>query len=322
MCKQEFISGLIHARDVRSSSSAFGGCGCEWVSGNPIFRPDMVISRAKMTEISPTTPYALGSTDAEHERLIRQAAWLVSHTERLFLDVGMGPGQRVLDIGSGVGDVAILAAKIVGPSGEVVGIERDPRSISRARARVAELGLDNVTFTHSDVSQVPGNKPFDAAVGRYILFFLPDPVAILHSVSQLVRPGGAIAFQEPSWENFLSMCERLPLWRKSASLMVETFQRSGAEPGLGPALSRIFQEAGMPAPSTRIDALLGAEQWMPDVLQSLRPQMTRFNLSVEFLGDFDTLSERLEDEVKASRTTTPLPDLVSAWALRPLKEVR
>ena len=296
--------------------------GCEWVSGNPIFRPDMVISRAKMTEISPTTPYALGSTDAEHERLIRQAAWLVSHTERLFRDVGMGPGQRVLDIGSGVGDVAILAAKIVGPSGEVVGIERDPRSISRARARVAELGLDNVTFTHSDVAQVPGNKPFDAAVGRYILFFLPDPVAILHSVSQLVRPGGAIAFQEPSWENFLSMCERLPLWRKSASLMVETFQRSGAEPGLGPALSRIFQEAGMPAPSTRIDALLGAEQWMPDVLQSLRPQMTRFNLSVEFLGDFDTLSERLEDEVKASRTTTPLPDLVSAWALRPLKEVR
>jgi ubiquinone/menaquinone biosynthesis C-methylase UbiE len=279
-------------------------------------RSAMVISRAKMTEPSPNTQYALGSTDAEHERLIRQAAWLVSHTERLFRDAGIGPGQRVLDIGSGVGDVAILTAKIVGPSGEVVGIERDPRSISRARARVAELGLNNVTFTHSDVSQLPSNKPFDAAVGRYILFFLPDPVAILHSVSELVRPGGVIAFQEPSWENFLSMCAPLPLWRKGASLMVETFQRSGAKTDLGPALSRIFQEAGMPAPSTRIDTLLGAEQWMPDVLQSLRPQITRFNLSVESLGDFDTLSQRLEAEVQASRTTTPLPDLVSAWARR------
>jgi ubiquinone/menaquinone biosynthesis C-methylase UbiE len=276
----------------------------------------MVISRAMMTGPSPATPYALGSTDAEHERLIRQAAWLVSHTERLFRDAGIGPDQRVLDIGSGVGDVAILAAKIVGSSGEVVGIERDPRSVSRARARVAELGLNNVTFTHSDVSHVPSNKPFDAAVGRYILFFLPDPGAILHSVSQLVRPGGVIAFQEPSWQHFLSMCERLPLWRKAASLMVETFQRSGAKPEMGPALSRIFQQAGMPAPSTRIDTLLGAEQWMPDVLQSLRPQMTRFNLSVESLGDFDTLSQRLEAEVKASRTTTPLPDLVSTWALR------
>ena len=279
-------------------------------------RSDMVISRAKMAEISPTPQYALGSTDAEHERLIRQAVWLVSHTERLFRDAGIDPGQRVLDIGSGVGDVAILTAKIVGPSGEVVGIERDPRSISRARARVAELGLNNVTFTHSDVSQLPSNKPFDAAVGRYILFFLPDPVAILHSVSELVRPGGVIAFQEPSWENFLSMCAPLPLWRKGASLMVETFERSGAKTDLGPALSRIFQEAGMPTPSTRIDTLLGAEQWMPDVLQSLRPQITRFNLSVESLGDFDTLSQRLEAEVKASRTTTPLPDLVSAWARR------
>ena len=145
-----------------------------------------------MTDISPTTQYALGSTDAEHERLIRQAVWLVSHTERLFREAGIGPGQRVLDIGSGVGDVAILAAKIVGSSGEVVGIARDPRSISRARARVSELGLDNVTFTHSDVSQLPSNKPFDAAVGRYILFFLPDPVAILHFVSQLVRPGESL----------------------------------------------------------------------------------------------------------------------------------
>jgi Methylase involved in ubiquinone/menaquinone biosynthesis len=79
--------------------------------------------------------YALGSTDAEHDRLIRQAKWLAAHTERLFREAGMGPGQRVLDVGSGVGDVAMLVSRIVGPSGEVVGIERDARSIERARAR-------------------------------------------------------------------------------------------------------------------------------------------------------------------------------------------
>jgi SAM-dependent methyltransferase len=288
--------------------------------GKPVLDQGMLISTAKMTEISPTSQYVLGSTDAEHERLIRQAAWIASHTARLFRDAGIGPGQRVLDLGSGVGDVAMLAAKIVGPSGEVVGIERDPRSIARARVRVAEAGLDNVSFTHSDVSQVPSNKPFDAAVGRYILFFLRDPVAILRSLSQLVRPGGVIAFQEPSWEHFLSMCVRLPLWLAGASLMVETFQRSGARTDTGPALSRIFQEAGLPAPSTQMDTLLGAEQWMAEVLHSLRPQMTGFNLSVESLGDFDTLSERLQGEVKASRTTTPLPDLVSAWSRKPLPE--
>src|SRR5436190_22270588 len=97
-------------------------------------------------------PYALGSTDAEHERLIRQAARLAPLTERLFRSAGIGLGQRVLDLGSGVGDVAMLAAKLVGPSGEVVGVERDPRSIARAIARVADAGLPNVTLTQSDVS--------------------------------------------------------------------------------------------------------------------------------------------------------------------------
>ena len=71
-----------------------------------------------------TSPYALGSTDTEHERLIRQAVYLAPLTERLFQEAGIGPGQRVLDLGSGVGDVAMLAARLVGPSGEVVGVER------------------------------------------------------------------------------------------------------------------------------------------------------------------------------------------------------
>ena len=89
-----------------------------------------------MTTSSPTADYVLGSTDAEHERLIWQALRVAPITERLFREAGIGPGQRVLDIGSGVGDVAMLAARLVGPSGEVVGIERDPKSITKARARL------------------------------------------------------------------------------------------------------------------------------------------------------------------------------------------
>jgi len=274
----------------------------------------MVISRANMTKVSPTSEYALGSTDAEHGRLIRQATWLAAHTERLFGEAGIGPGQRVLDLGSGVGDVALIAARLVGPSGEVVGIERDPRSIARATARIAEAGLHNVSFTQSDATEIPGDKPFDAAVGRYILMFLPDPVSVLRSLSQLVRPGGIMAFQEPCWKSFLQQSARLPLWSAGASLLVETFQRSGTNTEMGPALSRVFQEAGLPAPCTQTDTLVGSEQWLPDCLHSLRPKMAQLNLPVKPLGDFETLSERLKTEVKAFKTTTPLPDLVSAWS--------
>src|SRR5262245_38153691 len=91
----------------------------------------------------PISPYALGSTDAEHERLIRQAALLAPCTERLFREAGIGLGQRVLDVGSGVADVAMLAAQLVGSLGEVLGVKRDCRSIARARVRVAEAGLHN-----------------------------------------------------------------------------------------------------------------------------------------------------------------------------------
>ena len=67
----------------------------------------------------------------------------------------------------------MLAARLVGPSGEIIGVERNERSIARARARVAEAGLNNLTFVQSDVSQMRSTEPFDGIVGRFILLFLP-----------------------------------------------------------------------------------------------------------------------------------------------------
>ena len=113
--------------------------------------------------------YVLGYKDAEHERLIRQAALIAPNTERLFRQAGIGPGQRVLDVGSGVGDVSMLLARIVGPSGEVVGIERDASSIGRAEALAAAAGLLNVSFMPTDVSEISSDKcgtPPDSWVSR------------------------------------------------------------------------------------------------------------------------------------------------------------
>src|SRR6476660_7732179 len=159
----------------------------------------MNMPRRTVTASSPTSDYALGSTDAEHERLILQAARLAPMTERFFREAGIGPGQRVLDLGSGVGDVAMLVARLVGPSGEVVAIERDRNSIAKANARVTEAGFHNVSFNESNVNEILDEKPFDAAVGRFILMYLADPVATLRSISQVVRSGGVIVFQEPTW---------------------------------------------------------------------------------------------------------------------------
>jgi ubiquinone/menaquinone biosynthesis C-methylase UbiE len=277
----------------------------------------MLESSATMTASDPDTRYALGSTDSEHERLIRQATWLAPYTEKFFREVGIGPGQRVLDLGSGVGDVALLLARLVGPSGEVVGIERDAHSINRAAERVSERGLQQVSFTQGDVSQIPGSKPFDAAVGRYILMFLPNPVAILRSLSEFIRPGGVLAFQEASFAYFLERAASLPLWALGGALAQETFKRSGTITDMEPVLPRIFREAGLSVVSTKTEILAGAEEWLAGILHSLLPQMRQFNLPLAQLGDFNTLSERLRAEVAASNSATPLPALVSAWALKP-----
>src|SRR6516162_53772 len=171
--------------------------------------------------------YLLGSSDAEHERLILQAIRLAPVTERFFREAGIGLGQRVLDVGSGVGDVAMLLARLVGSSGEVVAIERDARSVNLARMRASQRGLRNVTFVQSDIAQFSSDAWFDAAVGRFILQFLPDPVAALRFLSQRVRPGGLIAFQEASSTPFLALSSHLPLWSKAVSLPHEVSVRSG-----------------------------------------------------------------------------------------------
>lgn len=165
--------------------------------------------------------YVLGDTGSEHERLIRQAAIFEPFTERLFRDAGIGSGQRVLDVGSGVGDVAMLAAKVVGSTGEVVGVERDATTLARARSRVAEAGLSNLSFAESDIGDITSDKPFDAVVGRFIIEFLPDPVAVVRSLSALIRPGGLMVFQDASWGPFLQLTARLPLRGKCASLIYD-----------------------------------------------------------------------------------------------------
>jgi ubiquinone/menaquinone biosynthesis C-methylase UbiE len=192
------------------------------------------------------SPYVLGATSAEHDRLIRQAAIWDPFTERLFRDAGIGPGQRVLDIGSGVGDVAMLAARLVGPSGSVVGVERDSATVATARSRVASSGLSNVSFMESDVRGVAGGKLFDAVVGRAILQYLPEAGAALRSLAMLVRLGGIVAFQDVWPASLFHLTAHLPLRSKCASLIYRTMERFGVHMDMELVLYRAFLEAASP----------------------------------------------------------------------------
>src|SRR3954452_6741406 len=86
-----------------------------------------------MTLLMEHDTYVLGRSAAETRRLILQGDFQAPYTRRFLLDAGIEVGMRVLDVGSGAGDVALLAADLVGPQGSVVGIDVNPRVLDTAR---------------------------------------------------------------------------------------------------------------------------------------------------------------------------------------------
>jgi protein-L-isoaspartate O-methyltransferase len=265
--------------------------------------------------------YALGYTKAESDRLIRQAAKLAPLTERFFRDAGISAGHRVLELGSGMGDVAMLVAKIVGPSGSVIGVERDRNSIRLAQARAAEAGFSNISFSESDISQLHPEQKFDAAVGRFILQFIPDPVAVVRSLTASVRPGGVIAFHEGQWQPYLDLLRHLPLSHACALAVRDTMQSSHARTDQGLSLHNVFTQAGLSAPRMRMEMLLSAQPgfttWVCDLLFSLLSRAREHGISLEALGNLETLSERVHAEVTAANVVVPMIAMVAAWSQVP-----
>src|SRR6516164_4957910 len=262
--------------------------------------------------------YVLGATGREHERLIRQSRIFNPFTERLFRSAGISRGRRVLDIGSGVGDVAMLVAELVGPTGEVVGVERDANALTKARSRVAEAQLRNVSFVEADVGQVASSKPFDAVVGRLILEYVSDPASVLRSLSNLVHSGGIIFFQDCYWAPLLQLTARLPLWAKSASLIYRAFERSGANINMEHLLYRAFLDAGLPTPKMVIEIPVGdspdVRRWVYDIFCTLYPQMHEHNLSTSEIGDLESLLSRLEAELDRTKSFAACCGLIGAWS--------
>ena len=102
--------------------------------------------------------YLLGHTDREQRRLAGQAALIGPDTEALFREAGLCPGMSVLDVGSGLGDVALLAGKLVSPGGRVLGIERSLEGIAIAKQRASgsrtlTSALRSQTSTHTSRSR-------------------------------------------------------------------------------------------------------------------------------------------------------------------------
>ena len=161
--------------------------------------------------------------DADRYDTAAAAIW------QTFLDQGhVAATDRVLDVGCGTGDVSFLAARLVGPTGAVLGVDRSAETVEVAQGRARDAGLGNVSFVVQDLSEVTVAAPVDALVGRLVLMYLDDPGAALRRLLEGVRPGGVVAFQEMDMGAFT--CEPdCALWTATGDRVVQTFARAGID---------------------------------------------------------------------------------------------
>jgi SAM-dependent methyltransferase len=273
-----------------------------------------------MSATDPSDTYALGRSAAETGRLIRQAQIYGPLTRQFFERAGISAGMKVLDVGSGAGDVALLLADLVGPRGVVTGVEMNSTILETARARVRAVGWTNVTFLEGDVQSIGLSGDFDAVVGRWILMYLPDPVAALHQVLAHLQPGGIVAFQESDFTYPPTTTPPAPLHQQVVRWTTPPPGRGGPDLQMGSKLYRTYLDAGLPAPQLHLDAPIGGGPDWPgyayvaDTLRSLLPMLEQMGLVTAEDAGIETLADRLRAEVVDLRGVQMLPIIIGAWA--------
>ncbi len=266
--------------------------------------------------------YLLGSSDEETTRLIRQGDAYAVLTRRVFVEAGIAPGMRVLDLGSGAGDVAFVAAELVGKEGEVVGIDRDAAVLVTARDRAAANGMTNVSFVEGDLTSISLDGTFDALVGRYILMYQPEPDAVIRSFLPMLRPGAVVAFHEGDFTSTVGEPTG-ELLQQAYGWWQETLRQTGIENRMGPKLYATMVRAGLPGPSMLAETLIGGAATSPGpmilagVIRAVIPLMVRLGVVIEDDVDIDTLEERLRSEAIAGGGTVAMPIMTGAWTRVP-----
>jgi ubiquinone/menaquinone biosynthesis C-methylase UbiE len=213
----------------------------------------------------------------------------------------------------------LLVARLVGDAGAVLGIDRNGSSVELARKRAGVLGARNVQFETADLGAFDTAQTFDAVIGRFVLLYLPDPIATLRRFRSFLKRGGVVAFHEMDMEP-VSQVPASELFNRARSWILSAFKAGGAELNMGSKMLRAFLGAGLPRPTmiaaSRVES--GADSYayayMAATLRSLVPVLERAGLATAEEVAIDTLADRLRQDAVANERVIFLPRMVGAWS--------
>ena len=269
---------------------------------------------------APTAEYVLGHSDRELGRLSTQARFLEPITREFFIRAGVVPGMRILDVGSGGGDVAFLAADLAGDKGSVVGVDRSSDAIVTARRRAEARSLRNVSFREGDAAEMTIEETFDAVVGRYVLLYQTDAAHMLRQLARHLQPGGIIVFHEPDW-NAVRSIPPAQTYDRCCRWLIEAGRLGGSDWNMADKLHAAFLAAGLPAPTMRMQTFVvggtRTEEWLravADLAVTLLPAMEKFGVATATELDLATLVELMSQEVAQNNSLIFGRSEIGAWS--------
>ncbi len=188
--------------------------------------------------------YIHGSDPAEQSRL--------SLLNSLLNESSLGAlrprrGERVLDVGSGLGQLSRAIARVVG-AGRVVGVERDPDQLAEAERQAAEDGEgDLIDFRQGAAADLPLTEDewgtFDVAHARFLLEHVPEPERVVEAMTRALRPGGRIVLEDDD-HDLLRLWPEVPDFGRLWNAYLRTYDRLGNDPYVGRRLISMIRAAG------------------------------------------------------------------------------
>lgn len=197
-------------------------------------------------DVSRSSEYIHGSSPKEQHRLSLLNGIL---NESCLRELNLQSGEKVLDLGSGLGQFTRLIARTVGSEGHVVGIERDRHQIMQAKSLADSSGESElVEFRKGDALELPLNGSelgtFDVAHARFLLEHIPRPAQVIEQMVRSVRPGGRIFVSDDDHDNFRPWPEPRgfpALWQA----YVGSYERLGNDPYVGRRLVSLLRDVGL-----------------------------------------------------------------------------